>query len=293
MRHRLPPLDRFKVFEAAARHLSFSAAATELCLSKGAVSYQIRKLEADLGCELFRREVRQVLLTDAGQLLQQQTRRCFDDLANTLDALELTRHKNVVIAATTYVTARWLSTRLARFSTSRPDVEMSFRHGVNEDGFSLRDCDIAIRWGACHIEQDDTLLRQMPMPLLPAVSPSLLRRRGLKHNASLSLADFLSPPWTDTLLLAEDRNQDLWHLWAGTELPQAQRVISDANVRVQAAIDGHGWILADDLMSPELQAGLLVTPVSRALEGYGYHLMQSSRKPHSAAHALATFLKTN
>ncbi|MEM9604130.1 MAG: LysR family transcriptional regulator [Pseudomonadota bacterium] len=290
MRHALPPLDRLKAFEAAARNLSFSAAADELCVSKGAISYQIRKLEDDLGIELFRREVRQVLLTDAGQLLQKQTRQCFDDLAGTLATLANQRRTEVVIAATTYVTARWLSARLARFSAARPDVELRFQHGVNDRGFSLGACDIALRWGPCPATTDNHTLRSLPMPLMPAVSPALLARCGAATSDEVSLEAFRSPPWSETLLLAEDRREDLWQLWAGAPLPHTQRVISDANVRVQAAIDGHGWILADDLMMPELQSGLLVTPIPHTLEGYGYQLLQSHTARHTAARELAVFL---
>ena len=69
MKHPLPSLDALKVFESAARHLSFSKAAQELFITKGAVSYQIRKLETSLESALFRRSVRQVYLTNAGQEL--------------------------------------------------------------------------------------------------------------------------------------------------------------------------------------------------------------------------------
>ena len=79
MKHRLPSLDALKVFESAARHLSFSRAAEELFVTKGAVSYQIRKLETSLDCALFQRAVRQVYLTNAGQELMQVSQRLFVD----------------------------------------------------------------------------------------------------------------------------------------------------------------------------------------------------------------------
>jgi len=73
VKHSLPSLDALKVFESAARQLSFSQAARELCITKGAVSYQIRRLEESLDCALFQRTVRQVFLTRAGQQLLQTT----------------------------------------------------------------------------------------------------------------------------------------------------------------------------------------------------------------------------
>ena len=88
MKHHLPSLDALKAFESAARHLSFSLAAQELCITKGAVSYQVRKLGESLDCALFRRAVRQVYLTDAGQQLLQTSQKIFDALTRTFEQIK-------------------------------------------------------------------------------------------------------------------------------------------------------------------------------------------------------------
>ena len=62
LRRFLPPLNALKSFEAAARHQSFTRAADELCVTQGAVSHQVKALEAELGLKLFNRE-RQGLLS--------------------------------------------------------------------------------------------------------------------------------------------------------------------------------------------------------------------------------------
>ena len=67
MANHLPPLGTLRTFEAAARHLSFTRAAEELHVTQAAVSYQIKRLEEDLGLPLFRRLPRHLLLTDEGQ----------------------------------------------------------------------------------------------------------------------------------------------------------------------------------------------------------------------------------
>ena len=67
MSHRLPPLNGLRSFEAAARHLSFTHAADELGVTPGAVSQQVKSLEATLGVALFRRLPRSLVLTDAGE----------------------------------------------------------------------------------------------------------------------------------------------------------------------------------------------------------------------------------
>ena len=114
MKHPLPGLDSLKVFEAAARHLSFAKAAEELCITRGAVSYQIRKLESELGTALFKRRVRQVLLTDAGQKMLQTTQQVFNDLKLGIERIEPGQQQTILIAVTTYVASRWLSPRRRR-----------------------------------------------------------------------------------------------------------------------------------------------------------------------------------
>ena len=67
MRPRLPPLNALKAFEAAARHESFTRAAEELCVTQGAVSHQVKALEAELSIKLFNRERQRLIITEAGR----------------------------------------------------------------------------------------------------------------------------------------------------------------------------------------------------------------------------------
>jgi len=67
VRRRLPSLNALKAFEASARHESFTKAADELCVTQGAVSQQVKALEAELGLRLFNRERQRLLITDAGR----------------------------------------------------------------------------------------------------------------------------------------------------------------------------------------------------------------------------------
>jgi len=280
MKHSLPPLDSLKAFESAARHLSFSLAADELCITKGAISYQIRKLEENIDCALFKRSIRQVYLTDAGQRLLQTTRRLFEDLGQTIDQLGPNNAEHdVSIAATTYVALRWLSPRVARFNELNPDVSIVLQHSVNSDDFKLQDVDIAIRWCACDGGSDRSCLLELPMPLYPVCSPRLLRRLGIKdHKAKLSNQKISQPGFDTTPLLCEDRRLDLWQAWYGKQvipLQNPRRLIADSNVRTQAAVDGQGWTMADALMRGELTSGALLSPFEHQLEGYGYALMSS------------------
>jgi LysR family glycine cleavage system transcriptional activator len=280
MKHELPSLDSLKAFESAARHLSFSLAAEELCITKGAISYQIRKLEESIDCALFKRSIRQVYLTDAGQKLLHTTEGLFQELGHTIDQLGPNDgDHDVSIGATTYVALRWLSPRVARFSELNPDVSIVLQHPVNSEDFRLHDVDIAIRWSACEGRSDRSRLLEMPMPLYPVCSPKLLQRLGVEVPVARLANNQISLPPFDTLpLLCEDRRLDLWQSWYGDQahpLQNPRRLIADANVRTQAAIDGQGWTMADGLMSSELEAGSLVAPFENQLEGYGYILMVS------------------
>ena len=188
---------------------------------------------------------------------------------------------DVSVAATTYVASRWLSPRIASFSEQFPNVAVSFRHAVNSADFKLRDVDIAMRWCECKGQRVRGRLLELPMPLFPVCSPRLLRRLGPSADGPLAAEALLSAPWNKVPLLCEDRALDLWQLWFepnARALVNPRRVIGDANVRVQAAIDGQGLILEDALIQYELDNGLLVAPFAEQLAGFGYALVSPARR---------------
>ena len=280
MKHFLPTLDALKVFEAAARHLSFSQAAQELCITKGAVSYQIRRLEEDLDCALFRRSVRQVYLTNAGQQLLQTTQQVFAKLTATLHKIRPGESAHdVLVGATTYVALRWLSPRISSFCERYSDISILLQHSVNAEDFSIQEVDFAIRWCPMEGFSDRNRVLEMPMPLFPVCSPALLERySGELTGSVLQPGDLGKAPLNSIPLLCEDRSLDLWQTWYGERqlpLQNPRRIIADANVRAQAAVDGQGWTMADALMQRELEVGDLVAPFGHQLEGYGYAIQSS------------------
>jgi LysR family glycine cleavage system transcriptional activator len=281
MKHALPPLDALKVFESAARQLSFTLAARELCITKGAVSYQIRRLEEALDCALFQRAVRQVYLTHAGQQLLQTTQRSFADLGDTFKRIKPgdTDH-DVLIGATTYVALRWLSPRISGFNQTSPDISILLQHSVNAENFRVQDVDFVIRW--CRMDGKTSHQRrlELPMPLFPVCSPGLLESIEIA-SAGMQVTELSTPALASVPLLCEDRSLDLWQAWYGKQLQpmrNPRRVIDDANVRTQAAVDGQGWTMADALMQRELDAGDLVAPFAHQLDGFGYAIETSQSR---------------
>ena len=125
MIYRLPPLNALRVFEAAARHLSFKEAANELSITQAAVSHQVKSLEEYLGVELFRRSGRGVQLTEAARAAMPRLREGFDALAAAVEQIrERGEETDLAITAPPVFTARWLMPRLADFSKRNPKIEV-------------------------------------------------------------------------------------------------------------------------------------------------------------------------
>jgi len=123
--YRLPPLNALRVFEAAARHLSFKEAANELSITQAAVSHQVKSLEEYLGVELFRRAGRGVQLTEAARACLPRLREGFDSLAAAVEMIrERAAEAELSITAPPVFTARWLMPRLADFAKREPKIEL-------------------------------------------------------------------------------------------------------------------------------------------------------------------------
>jgi len=264
MKHNLPPLDSLKAFEAAARLLSFTRAAEELCVSKGAISYQVKKLEQHLHQPLFRRTTRQIFLTDAGQLLYQQTRDCFQQLQQQFAQLSAAQESQVIIAVTTYTAVRWLSPRLAAYTQAHKKRQIMLQHTINQPDFDATGLDLSIQWQHQQGDSDHFI----HAPLFPVASPALINTIS---PTSLVAGELNHPAWQNITLLTEARREDLWQSWNKQQACHNPRqIIADANVRVQAAIDGQGIILADQLMQAEIDTGALqaISRDSLILAGY-------------------------
>jgi LysR family glycine cleavage system transcriptional activator len=100
MPRRLPPLNALRAFEAAARSESFTQAARELCVTQGAVSHQVKLLEATLGIKLFNRERQRLVITDAGREYLNVVRDALDRIAVGTERLVQRQNAGVLTVST-------------------------------------------------------------------------------------------------------------------------------------------------------------------------------------------------
>jgi len=117
------PLNALRAFEAAARHLSFTNAAVELNVTHAAVSQQVKSLEQQLGCSLFIRVARGLMLTTEGENLLPVLNESFDRIANTLDRFSAgkMREKLKVGVVVSFATV-FLFPRLEDFNHRHPHI---------------------------------------------------------------------------------------------------------------------------------------------------------------------------
>jgi LysR family glycine cleavage system transcriptional activator len=272
MFNHLPSMKALHAFESAARHGSFMAAAEELAVSAGAVSYQIKQLESSLGTHLFERRTRHVVLTGNGEKLFATIHRQLQELDTTIGQIAPARSSgSLTVSVSTYFVTRWLSPRMGRFITEHPNIVIRLQHSVNDPGFTPDQTDIAIKWGDGQWTNSHSELL-LALPMMAVCAPSLKRGRN-----ALTGIDQLH---RHTLLRDQD-TADLWNEWlvqAGRpELTANGPVIVDPNVRVQAAIDKQGLILANPLINDLIKSRQLCEPFNHRLEGYGYYLVYNQR----------------
>src|SRR5580704_3154913 len=124
----LPSCQSLRVFEAAARHRSFTRAAEEIHLTQGAVSQQIKLLEDRLQTTLFRRSKRHLSLTISGERLYQPVRALLAQLHLLLDLAQSTSDtETLVIYAPHCIASKWLAHRLPEFQAQNPNLRITVR----------------------------------------------------------------------------------------------------------------------------------------------------------------------
>lgn len=249
----LPPLNALRTFEAAARHESFSRAADELFVTHGAVSHQIRALEAELGIALFARDGKRVRLTETGCRYAKEVRAALMALADaTREVRAGDRERRLVVSSATSFSARWITPRIGRFIERNPQIDLELLSTNALADFSREDVDVAIRYGAGHYPDlhVEPLLDEVFFPVcaptfdgarLPATPAELAHARLLRSD------DELWRPWFDAAGLADFSE------------PRRGVLYQDSSNLLQAAVDGQGIALVRrSIAMNEVLAGRLV-----------------------------------
>ncbi len=144
----IPPLLGLHAYEAAARHLSFAAAATEMHLSASAVSQRVRTLEAHLGVQLFERLPRSLRLTPMGEAYLPAVRDVFQDLsAATSGLFETTERASLTVRVQIAYATTWLAPRLPDFCASFPHIDLKLVSAIWADALPPSEIDLEIRQG--------------------------------------------------------------------------------------------------------------------------------------------------
>jgi LysR family glycine cleavage system transcriptional activator len=272
MTARLPSLNGLRAFEAAARHLSFTQAASELNVTQTAISHQIRRLEEELGVRLFIRQNRALALTAEARDYLPGVRAAFNDLRLATDRL-LRKDDDKVLTVSTLASlaAKWLLPRLTDFQEQHPGIDVRITTSTSLVDFQRDDVDAAIRYGRGQWPgvRADWLMAD---ELFPVCSPSLLRGERALHVVE---------NLRDHVLLHTTSNSDDWRLWltaAGlpTDISRQPGLTFDMTfMTVQAAIDGMGVAMGrTSYVRDDIAKGRLVVPFRIALPAdAGFYLV--------------------
>ncbi|HEX5392303.1 MAG TPA: LysR family transcriptional regulator [Rhodocyclaceae bacterium] len=207
MRRKVPNTTTLMAFESAARHESFTRAATELSLTQGAVCRQVAGLEDFLGIKLFRRTRRGVLLTEAGRLYAKQVAVQLSALER--DTLSLMAHhgkkSSIELAVMPTFATCWLIPRLPAFYERHPDVQVNLTTQTRPFMFEQTDFDAALYHGVAGWPGTEAhfLMRE---EVLPVCSPQLMKGR-----TSLTVEEIAQLP-----LLQQSTRPYAWRDWFGS-----------------------------------------------------------------------------
>lgn len=266
------PFNAMRIFEAAARHKSFTRAAEELNITQTAVSKQVAKLEEFLGRPLFLRFHRSLELTEAGQAIARGTAEGMLHIEKTIHRLDQPAPNRVTILADVDVARLWLFPLLPEFEQRHPEVQISlvtknFTAPILEE----EHFDIAVSWGMGN--WDNTLFEPLTAnEAFPVCAPGYFGTR----QPSLSA---LAPEE-----LIHDRTTDWWRVFldrAGAHDISSEfgRIFTQTSLCLEAAARGDGVTIGDEMSTRHyLQNGQLIAPFrDRIPSPNAYYLLYRER----------------
>jgi len=257
---RLPPLKAMQAFEATARHLSFSRAADELCVTQSAVSHQVRALEEFLGKKLLTRRGKHVSLTYEGDTFHSVLGDCFKRMASVTDHLVGKDRTTLKLMAQTSLASEWLVPRLHDFNDRFPEIDTRLDTFVMATTFDPADYDILI--GAWPAPEGFVSQKLKDDRWYPVCSPELYMDLDSSDPASL-----LAYPLYST---EEGADWTLWMQHQGIRTPAAPTIrhFNLALLSTRAALAGQGVALSNDFVS----GGLVTSGALVPMRDFSYSL---------------------
>lgn len=262
--HRLPSLNILRVFESAARHLSFKKAAEELCITPPAVSHQIRTLEQQLGLDLFTRLNRSLLLTRAGEQYFAQVQSAIQQLQSATNEVVNNNTKSTFVINTVPML---VSTLLAPHIHSFQEAQANFNIQIDSDpsrtDFEINNIDVAIR----RVKGDEPNLIYKPIfkiAITPVCSPTYLDKYPL---AKLH-------PLENCRLIRTSVDMGNWPLWLkqwGIQAPSTNELwLNNFRAVLDAAQSGAGIAMGYlPIASALIKRGDLIAPFTDKSSFYG------------------------
>jgi len=253
---RLPPLDPLRGFLCAARHLSFTLAAEELCLSQSAISRQVQALESALGVKLFVRGTRSLSLTEAGERLAERASVWLGEYGQLAARLQRPARPTVNITASVGISALWLLPQLRDFQDTHPDIDVRISTTNRVVDLVHEDLDMALRYCADR-DAPAEAWRLFGETIIPVAHPSLaeglvLDAHSLPGQVLLDY-DGAGYPWLS------------WSHWLAAEglegiEPRSRVRFSHYDQAIQAAMSGQGIAIGrEETIKPLIEEGRLTT----------------------------------
>lgn len=296
MDKRLKQLNNLRSFESAARHKSYSKAATELFITQAAVSQQMRQLETSLGTKLFIRQGKQMHLTQNGDKLFQASNQAFDILIKGLNSIQCEEVAgSLTITSTSAFVSLWLMPRLYKFSLKHPEINIKVVSSNYVQDLRQNHIDLAIRFKLIKEEDNhqDGLIQEFigEDHVYPACSPKLAKEMNFKEPKDLLKC------W---LVHLENQGDVSWETWFDTAgvvgYKQHKKMIevTSGDLSISAVLSGHGFALASQaVFSQYVDTGQLVVPfdIKHPVSFKRYFVYDSTSARKARLHIFITWLK--
>lgn len=271
-------LDAIRGFESAARHLSFTAAAEELCITQSAVSKQVKSLEDALGMALFLRGGKGLSLTPEGRQLYEAARASLAQLATAIDRLLAADRVSVSVTTTPSFAALWLAPKLAKFQALEPAIDVRVDASEARLNLEREGMDLAVRLSPPQAGAEGRpplLQEQVMLVAAPAIAARITCAADILHTPLLVYYDpavrFSWMSWT------------AWYERLGLQQSPQQPCLyfSQYEHVLNAAVQGAGMAMGrTPLVLSLLRSGQLqVVLPDQTVEGMGYRIVISA---HSA-----------